>query len=373
MWPNYKHSIINITNSLYRFYGVEHTHCSLDTLDTFLTKSFDHVCVVLLDGFGVNLLKTHLKKEAFLNTHLQDTLTSVFPATTVAATTAILTGLTPYETGYLGWYQYFKNDDVYYTVFLNQDYYNPSKPLKNSFYKDHFGYTPFYQLIEQETGIKGKAFYPFPIDKNGYKVVEDGFKSWIDFTFKHDKTISYFYVTEPDLTEHQHGVKSAETKSVVQRLNTLFETQQNHLRNNTLVILTADHGLTDVNPIPLLDYHDITSTFKHLPSNEPRATFFFIKPGRNKDFERCFNEHFGKDFKLFTTESFLSKHYFGEGKPHDNIRACSGDYIAVAHGSYYFSLDPNKAHKAHHAGTKNDEMLVPLIVFTDTRGNINDI
>lgn len=49
------------------------------------------------------------------------TYSSVFPPTTVAATTSIANGLTPYEHGWLGWDCYYPQIDKNVTVFLNQE------------------------------------------------------------------------------------------------------------------------------------------------------------------------------------------------------------------------------------------------------------
>ena len=367
MWPNYKHSIMNITNSIYRYYGIKPYHASLPLLDTLLEDKPKHICLMVLDGFGVNLLSKHLQPNDFLNRHVVSTLTSVFPPTTVAATTSILTGLTPYETGYLGWFQYFKDSDLYYTVFLNEDYYAKDKTIPKDFQSTYFKHTPFTETIAKETAVKSHIFYPKLIDKNGYNTIEEGVQSWIDFTFKHAKTVSYFYITEPDLSEHTYGVDSLETKQIVRTLNTILEKAQNHLKENTCVIVTADHGLTNVIPIPLFDYHDLTSMFEHLPANEPRATVFFIKEDRTHDFKQVFNTHFSEHFELFSITDFLDQNHFGFGKEHPNIKCCLGNYIAVAKGPYYFQLDASVTHKGHHAGIKEDEMQVPLIVFTDAK------
>ena len=45
-------------------------------------------------------------------------ITTVFPATTVAATTTMLTGLNPCETAMLGWNMYYKGIDKIITTFI---------------------------------------------------------------------------------------------------------------------------------------------------------------------------------------------------------------------------------------------------------------
>ena len=52
-------------------------------------------------------------------------INSVFPTTTVAATTAITTGRYPIETGYMGWCQYFSKANKTYEVFSSKNWCNP--------------------------------------------------------------------------------------------------------------------------------------------------------------------------------------------------------------------------------------------------------
>ena len=59
---------------------------------------------------GTSILNKHLSKDSFFMKHKLKDMTTVFPATTVAATTSMRTGLNPCETGMLGWTMYF--DDI---------------------------------------------------------------------------------------------------------------------------------------------------------------------------------------------------------------------------------------------------------------------
>ena len=41
-----------------------------------------------------------------------------------------------------------------------------------------------------------------------------------------------------------------------------------------------------------------------------------------------------------------------------------GDFIAVAINNNMFVLNEGKSYKAHHAGLLEDEMMVPLIIYS---------
>ena len=62
-----------------------------------------------------------LDQDSFLIKNRIKPITTVFPATTVAATTSMMTGLNPVETGMLGWDMYYKDIDKTITVFMNSE------------------------------------------------------------------------------------------------------------------------------------------------------------------------------------------------------------------------------------------------------------
>jgi hypothetical protein len=132
---------------------------------------------------------------------------------------------------------------------------------------------------------------------------------------------------------------------------------------NTLVIVTADHGLTDVKPIKIFDDLAFVATFKTYPAIEPRATTFFIKDDEKENFETMFEQKFGQYFELFTKEQFMQSGFLGFGKKHQLVDESMGDYMAIAKDHYYFELSDQKKHVAHHAGLSQEEMEVPLILL----------
>lgn len=358
---NYKHNIINIPASILKWASVKPNHETLKILDEALNDSINHVVLILLDGFGANLIP-HLKDNSVLKTHMKTTLDSVFPPTTAAATTSVLTGLTPYETGFLGWFQYFKDYDTYYTIFMEDDYYDHDKTI-DPFFKTAFLRHTFIDSINKETSIKGNIFFPHPIDKEGYPNLAHGFSEVSQFIQKNEKTVSYLYAIEPDLTQHKNGVFKDATFKKIQELNDLVEAFKKTLSLDTLVIMTADHGLTDVVPIDINQDHTLQSMLKHKPSVEPRATNFHVKEESIKAFVTHFNARYSNDFTLLDKAHFLEAGYLGHGEKHPYIDHCLGDYIAIATSDKYFDLTSENKHKAHHAGLKEDELKVPLVIF----------
>ncbi len=367
MRPDYRRSIVNLTAAIEAHYGLRTKHPSLERAKKAIEdRRPAHIVVLLLDGMGENVLG-HLGGESMLRRNHQETITSVFPSTTTAATTAVLTGQTPLESGFLGWFMFFEKERLHYEVFMNRDYYDKNKEIPKGFFTKHFTRESFLSRIEATGKAKAASFQPRPVDEDGHPSFEAGVRRLRDFQAKHGRTVSYFYEPEPDLTEHEHGTRSDQTKRSMRKLDAHASELLEEVQKDTLIFVTADHGLIDVEPIPLFEYHDLTSTFRHLPANEPRMTSFFIKDGHHEHFIRFFNEHFSEDFDLYTKEELLSRGLLGSGEPHPLVDDTLGDFIAVAHGRRMFKLSDDKDHLAHHGGMSEAEMKVPLIIL-DSKG-----
>ena len=101
--PDYNNCLVNLANSVLKKFGAETTAATLPLADTVLAGNYKNVVVLLLDALGISILEKHLKPEGFFRSHLAGAFNSVYPPTTVAATTSVLSGAYPDEHGWLGW------------------------------------------------------------------------------------------------------------------------------------------------------------------------------------------------------------------------------------------------------------------------------
>ena len=119
---NYNECLTNLACSIRKYFELEYKHNTLDYIDKILEKfKPKNIVTILCDGMGSNILDKMLDKDAFLIKNRIKPITTVFPATTVAATTSMMTGLNPVETGMLGWDMYYKDIDKTITVFMNSE------------------------------------------------------------------------------------------------------------------------------------------------------------------------------------------------------------------------------------------------------------
>ena len=311
----------------------------------------------------VNIIKKHLGKKDALRKYLKKEITSVFPPTTVAATDTVLSGLPPISSGYIGWTQYFKDEDTDLIVFFNSDYYT-KKVYPENLRDKYLSFKTIYQQIKEVCPhVETNEFFP-AFREGGSHSFKDQIEKVLITTHNTDSSFNYVYWTEPDLSEHLYGPYSDEVNKLLNNLNSDFEELIEEITEDTLVICIADHGLTEIKEIPLYDYPDVTDLLIRKPSVEPRATSFFVKDGLLDEFKANFNKHFSKQFKLYTKQEILESNLFGFGTPHPKVTEFIGDFFSISISEYMFIFSESKGYIGHHAGLSEDEMIVPLIMYS---------
>ena len=111
-YTNYNKCLTNVANSILKYYDLKTYHSTLKELDDILEeKRYKNIILMLYDGMGSNILKRNLSSNSFLNKNKLMNIDAVFPATTTASTTSVLSGKNPNEHGWLGWDLYFKEFD----------------------------------------------------------------------------------------------------------------------------------------------------------------------------------------------------------------------------------------------------------------------
>ena len=153
---NYEKSVLNLSNSILKYFGLKTFHNSLSNVDKILEeKQYKNVIIFVCDGLGSYNLKEYLRQDSFFRKNKIDDLYSVFPTTTVASTTSILTGLTPSEHHWLGWDMYFKDSNETLSVYLNKEKGSGLPPKKLINERAYMKYNSIVDLINNNTEYKG--------------------------------------------------------------------------------------------------------------------------------------------------------------------------------------------------------------------------
>lgn len=355
MFPNYENCVVNLANSIRKHFGLEVYYSTLNDVDELLKKDYKNVVIILYDGMGSHIFKKVLRN-SFFNKHFKRSITSVLPSTTTASTTSIQTGLYPSEHNWLGWTIYMEPIDKIVTLYTNK-----IKDTDIDAKEYHVGnkFIPYKTIVDEinENG-EYQAYSLFPFGDNCYNNIDEMYEKIIDITKKSGKKYIYAYYDNPDGLMHEFGIGSNEMRENIKMLNRKTEAMCEKL-DDTLVIITADHGHVDVSEINLDDYSDFKDTLDGDISIEGRCCSFKVK---NKEmFELLFKKYFSKDFILKTHDEAIEEKIFGNGT-NKYLNSTLGDYIAIGITNKMFSYTGLRDCKSAHAGVSNCEMEVPLIV-----------
>ena len=359
---NYNECLTNLACSIRKYFELEYKHNTLGYIDDILNNYRPkNVVTILCDGMGSNIMDRVLSKDSFLIKNRIKPITTVFPATTVAATTSATTGLNPCETGMLGWDMYYKDIDKIITTFLGSLKEDPEhKPLKEAvlYNKKHMNRKPITSEINDHGKYRGYSLFPF--GENAYNDFDDLFKTIEEKCNEDGKKYIYAYIDDPDHTMHELGCDSKEARDIIIDLNKRIENLSNRL-SDTVIFVIADHGHTNVENIFIKDYPDIEECLLRNTSLEPRAVNFFIKPEKKKLFVELFNKYFGNDFDLYDMDDVINSKLFGDGDENEIFRDALGDYLAIGKTNKTLLYIGSEVLKSQHAGYTDDEILVPLI------------
>lgn len=363
-YPNYENSILNVVHTILDHYQVKARYPLIPELQSELAKNYKHVSLILLDGMGINIIEKHLAEDSFIRQKIVKKITSVFPPTTVAATNTVLTTNPPYQSGYLGWVQYFKKEDSNVVVFKNNDFYDEGRTFQNNLREMYLNQDLIYDYITQASpDVKTYELFP-DFRPNGFKTFHLQMKNLRNIAKKNERNFSYVYWNYPDELEHEVGIDDLLVKVELDKLGKELEEFYENMNEDTLVIVIADHGLINVEPIDLYKNKEIMELLLRKPSLEPRAANFFVKPAKIDIFKTLFNETYKKDYLLMSKQDFLKSGLLGQGIKHPLLDSFLGDFIAVAISDKYFRFKSGSSFKGHHAGLLKGEMEVPLIMLT---------
>ncbi|MDP8269014.1 MAG: alkaline phosphatase family protein [Candidatus Tenebribacter davisii] len=385
VFPDYKNSIVNLVSSILEIYNVKSDHPPLKQLDTENLKLKKNIVFLILDGFGLNLLNKFSSSTKFMNTNLISPITSVFPSTTSAAITSFVSGKTPWEHGSIGWTLYFKEFAKYIDYLPNWDSItHKTQDVKKYNVFDYVGADNIFNRISNVTPDV-KQYYLTHEDlsessnviKNsgtaeiiGYSDNKNLYEKLYQLISNDDprRKLFYVYSAYPDKLEHQYGVYGDEVEAFIKETESELKLISSQLAGtNTTILITADHGLIDIDNYYYVNEDEKLFDSMIMPAfPEPRFLSFFVKKHKMKQFEEEFKKY-EKQFLLLDRSEFFKYKLLGVGKMHPKIDDFVGDYVAIAISSsamksiYVQNGKWKKEFLAHHAGITEDEMLVPLI------------
>ncbi len=382
--PNYENgSIINLVSSITTALGNSPaTHKPLSFLESDFISKKKNVVFIVLDGLGYNFIKD--QGSSFIKRNIVGSCTSVFPSTTATAITSFLTGMSPAQHAVTGWFVYLKElgtisailpfkpryggeifsksdifaKDIFRQSTIFEKFNRKSFTLSND-YIINSDYTKFYSKGSTSVAYKKENIENFVM--NLRTLVQD---------IPEEKFI-YAYWPTFDTLAHKNGIHSLNCKNHYQELSRALENFVYSINNtDTVVIVTADHGLIDSPKEAFIDldlHPKLRDTLVMPLSGDPRAAYCYVKQGMTDIFENYVHEHLADVCSMFKSAELVERHFFGLDVPNPKLWDRIGDYVLIPKENYVIKDkvlgESPHYYTGHHGGVSEDEMYVPVIVI----------
>lgn len=295
------------------------------------------VCLLVVDGLGWDLLRTHRSEAPFL-WHLAETgcwLTAGFPATTVTSLGSLGTGLPPGQHGLLG-----------YQVRVPQTG-GLLNALRWDKSVDPIEWQPGTTIFERATasGIGAFRIASGAFRHSGLSVAAMRGADYRSAETpgalvaraaaalaEQPRALAMVYTGDLDSTGHAWGCRSAAWRFQLSHVDRLAEQLAGALPGGTALHITADHGMVDVLPEHRIDA-DAEPQLRAgvaLLGGEPRARHVYARPGAAADVLTAWQETLGDSAWIVSRTEAIEAGWFGQVDTRlvDRI----GDVVAAARG-----------------------------------------
>lgn len=346
-------NLVNLSNSILNYFNITTYNPSLKQLDEILAKNKNRkIALILLDGFGKYIQEEYKQYCPFILKHKKEEITSIFPPTTVAATTALMSGKYPCQTGWFGWTE--KINDYPLPVLMFYSQMSDGVKIKEDTY-DLFPYKSIVDSIN-EKGYKAEMLHSFRFEDD----IASYFKRAEQIILNND--FSYIYHVQPDEYLHMYGVGSTKLNDVIKQLDDSIEKLVND-NKDVLFITIADHGHKNIKYCYVEQYSDFYDCLDcKIFSVEPRAASFNVKKDKLDEFYSLAKKYYEDKFYILSKEEVIKEHVFGYGEK-DLINKVIGDYLFISKGEYGFNYKGGHELSSQHAGSTLEERILNLALY----------
>lgn len=380
--PDYQNaSIVNLMASILQGLG-RHTnhHTALTGLDRERFERAQNVVLMVIDGLGYHYLTNNASRST-LHKFLHRKLTTVFPSTTATAITTFMTGLAPQQHGLTGWFTYFQELENILTVLpVTPRFGKPILPEQGIDVSSLYGHIPVFDLLDADTYMISPryiAYSPFSLAHRGKSVIKpyDNLNECFSFTrdiVKSGTNKKYIYTYWPqfDGMAHEVGVNSKKVAEHFLEIDKAFAQLICDIKgSNTLLIVTADHGIIDSGPdfcVELEDYPELQNMLTMPLSGERRMAYCYIKENQHNAFNSFVQKNLSEQITAYPSPELLAQHYYGLGPAHPQLSKRIGDFMLIMNDNFTImdTLPGEKPfyHIGTHGGLSEQEMYVPLII-----------
>jgi predicted AlkP superfamily pyrophosphatase or phosphodiesterase len=393
--PNSDYNFANLPSLFFNLLINQHTKMPNDVLSN--NDKPDKIIFLLLDGFGWNLLKANRSISSVKNFFKDGKLTKInsqFPSTTTAQVTTINIIKSVTEHGLYEWNCYDPDvDEIISPIPFTLTGSKENELLKNTnimpeklFSKNTiYTYLKKYKInsyvmqnIEFSNSTYNKQMFKGS-ELITYKTTTEGLIKLSDkINSVAGKAYFYFYFSGIDSMGHAYGPNSPFVKSEIDSffmlLNKFFSKRIKS--KNTLLILTADHGMASMNPLTTI-YLDkkipkIAAFIKRnkknkllVPAGSPRDMFLHIKKEKVDAAQKMLRKELKNKAEVVKTKDLISQRYFGSKISHEFLKRVGNLIILPYNGEsvwWYGDGVYEQKYLGHHGGLTSLEIEIPLFI-----------
>ena len=342
----------------------------------------DHIVFLLLDGFGMNFVKT-LPEDSNVRDHIVQTMCSTLPTSTGPNLMALATGRWPGTHGNLGW-------DVHIPRLGERIEPLPWRLTRTGQPLNEVGFSPLELLFAPLIPYRNLGAFTFVVEDNiansattqfygqtqtiGFPKDGDPITEIVEaveatISESNGRSFTYVYWTEVDSCAHSYGERHPVTRAAVHRAVALIQALGTAVEGKARLIATADHGHLDSPDdvwTTLTPSGALSECLNAVPAGEPRTLFFHTKPGSEDRFQDLFDAALGDRFTLMPSADAIEMGIFGPPALISGpSRARMGDFFALSRGRwsiYASDSEDGRTLQSMHGGITTAESIVPLIV-----------
>uniref|UniRef100_A0A7C4CDA8 Alkaline phosphatase family protein n=1 Tax=Fervidobacterium thailandense TaxID=1008305 RepID=A0A7C4CDA8_9BACT len=380
--PDYSKSIVNVVSSILKYFGCEAQHSEFPLEGNFegFFKNCSKVIVFLIDGLSYNKF---LQVNRLLNFEYVIKVSSVFPTTTVAAVTSWFTGKTPQEHGLVGYILYLREVGSI-TNMIEFTYPGIEGNIFSGLIKKRFHRLENVFDLMKEKGLYGGVLTHSTIANSGLSYLIHRNAHIMTYHYMGDllatlkkrlaedwNGLLYIYWGHLDGLGHKKGPDSeAYEMELLRILRELKMFVENHLPQDTLFIITSDHGMVQV---PSSENHIIkpSDPFNRVlscpPGGEMRMMYFYLQKKHMQQFIiDYFQENYPHATYFLNSKDAVVEGFFGTGRIHPELYNRIGDVIMLTTGqsafTYLYSGGEERLAGLHGSLT-DEELYVPLVLI----------
>ena len=327
----------------------------------------------VVDGLGARNLAARSGHARFLSETgaKRDVARTVFPSTTTAALTSLLTGVDPGQHGLVGYRVRIPGTDEapnqlkgWETHGLDPLTWQCAQPI---FERESADRRPCFVVSRAKfegsgftTAImRGATFVPAVSSLDGAQLAAD-------LVAQHPGALVYLYAPELDAIAHQRGWESDEWASALETVDAAARSLAAALPAGAGALVTADHGMVDVprhRQLLLSDGDDLVDGVAVI-GGEPRMLHLYAEPGRGDAVLAAWRASESARSWVLSRDEAIIAGLFGPVAP--DVRDRIGDVLVAARSgvAYYDDRLVDKAPQkmvGQHGSLTDEERTVPLI------------